>query len=334
VHPRLVGVPLRDPSSANLLVGGTQLIRVGSRTAGLGKVPIAAGHRVVGVQAVPAGLLVTVTTGDGQVQPYLNVYLVRKGVAARLLTATDSAFPAWDGQSIFATHFATTGIDANVVTRMDLAGHVLGRHSLPPSSLLSRDTVKGLLLETLGHDTLTQSLSTLQLLDRSTFKVTRTLGKIGWVLPGSGGRRVAWTDSQCQTTCHLVATDLSTGSRHLVPLEVGFYISVAAFSPDGKRVAITYAGRHPEGSAGPRAGFVDVVDLATGARHRIPGVATDVKQAADVSWTPDGRFLAISVGISDRDYRVVGLWPASGGAVQIVLPKVPGAYDGGALLAL
>jgi DNA-binding beta-propeller fold protein YncE len=202
---------------------------------------------------------------------------------------------------------------------------------MPATSVLSGDTVKGLLAVRLGDDT--HPLSTLQLLDRSTFKVTRTLGKIGWVA-GSGGTRVAWTDSQCETTCKLVTTDLSTGRQRVVPVAAGFYLAGAAFSPDGNRVAIAYYGRHPQQVGGAAAGFVDVVDLATGARHRVPGVATDIKQAADLSWTPDGRFLAISVGITDKDYRVVGLWPASGGAVQIVLPRVPGGYDGGALLAL
>jgi DNA-binding beta-propeller fold protein YncE len=286
---------------------------------------------VVGVQAIPAGLLVTVTIGTGQTQPYCHVYLVRKGAAARLLTATDESFPAFDGKSIFAVHFSVTGIDPTVVSRIDLTGRVLARHKLPPTSALSRDTVKGLLVAKLGNDA--QS-STLQLLDRSTFKVTKTLGKIGWVVAGSGSTRVAWTDSQCQTTCTLITTDLSNGRQRVVPAEAGFSISVAAFSPDGNRVAIAYYGRHPEQGGGAAAGFVDVVDLTTGARHRVPGVATDIKQAADLSWTPDGHFLAIAVGITDKDYRVVGLWPASGGAVQIVLPRVPGGYDGGALLAL
>jgi hypothetical protein len=332
VHPRLVGVPLREASEVSLVIGGSQLIGVGSRSVGFGTVPVRTGERVIAVRSLRAGLMVTVTTGDGQDQPYSRVYLVRKGAPARLLASTDAAFPAFDGQSLFTIGYSGTGTSPNLVTRIDLSGRVLSRHKVPPESVLAGDTVKGLLVQRMG--TAVNPLSTLQLLDRTTFAVTRTIGKIGWVVANTG-TRAAWTNSTCDLTCTIVVADLASGRRTTLKAERGFGISVAALSPDGKRVALAYSGRHPEQPGGGAAGFVDVVELATGARHRVPGVATDVKQAADLSWTPDGRWLAISVDITDKGYRVVGLWPASGGAVQIVRSKVPGSgYTEGALLAL
>ncbi|MDX6209743.1 MAG: hypothetical protein QOE24_2134 [Frankiales bacterium] len=333
VHARLVGVSSMAPAGVGLVLGGAQLTRVGSRASGVGKVPVGPGERVVQIRPIGSSLLVSVLIADlGHGKPFLKIYLQRKGAAPRLLVATDQVFPAFDGRSVFAMRYGSTTEGRISETQLDLTGTVLARHQLPASWSLVEDSPAGILAERLGRDPANGELSTLVLLDRHSFTVRRQLGKVGYFV-ASAGAKAAWTDSTCDRRCNLVVSDLVKGTRRSVPGEAGFSAGVAAFSPDGRRLAIGYPGRHAQANAEAAAGFVDVVDLATGARHRVAGVATSVKRAADHAWTPYGRWLANVVGMPDQDYRGVGLWPAIGGPVRVLALRVPGA-DTGALLAL
>ncbi|MDX6255745.1 MAG: hypothetical protein QOJ11_2079 [Frankiales bacterium] len=331
LHPRLTGVPYTASARVPLVLGGPQLVALGGARVPAGPVPVRDGESIGRVLAVPSGFVVSVNPAqfvDGQ--PSSKVYFVPRTGAARLLVATDWVFAAADGRSIFAERFGQSAGGTNEVLQVSLSGKVLARHRVPSGWSLQADSVAGLLVVDMKSD---GRHSTVKTVDRKTFAVLRQLGKNGWIV-GSTATRAAWTDAQCDSGCHLVITDLRSGRRSTLPTEDGFGISVVAFSPDGKRVAIAYYGRHVQQAGGSAAGFVDVVDLASHVRHRVPGVATDVKQAADLAWTPDGRWLAIAVGITAQGVRLVGLWPAAGGAVRVLPTRVPGAYTNGSLVAL
>jgi hypothetical protein len=331
VHPRLTGVPYTASARVPLVLGGPRLVALGGARLPAGRVPVRDGESIGRVLAVPSGLVVSVNPAqfvDGE--PASKVYFVPRTGAARLLVATDWVFAAADGRSIFAERFGQSAGGTNEVLQVSLSGKVLARHRVPSGWSLQADSVAGLLVVDMKSD---GRHSTVKTVDRKTFAVLRHLGKTGWIV-GSTATRAAWTNAQCDSGCDLVITDLSSGRRRTLPTEDRFGVSVVAFSPDGKRVAIAYSGRHSQQAGGEAAGFVDVVDLATGARHRVPGVATDIKQAADLAWTPDGRWLAIAVGITDQSVRLVGLWPANGGAVRVFPTRVPGAYTNGSLIAL
>jgi hypothetical protein len=163
--------------------------------------------------------------------------------------------------------------------------------------------------------------------------VINRLGPVDYVVAATS-TQAAWTSYRCVAHCALTVLDLPTGHRRTIPLPPDFYPGHAVFSPDGRRLAIAYYGLHPQQAGGPAPGFVEVRDVADAGTVRIPGVATAVKQSAEMAWTPDGTGLALSVGFPDTDTRRVGLWPISGGPVRVLPGSFAGGSDPSALIAL
>jgi hypothetical protein len=332
VQPMLVGVPLRGAPPARLVLGGPRLTGLGAPPA---RVPVPEGEGIGQLLSVRGGLIIQVSQNvlrQLKPGPYNKVYLVRPDGAFRLLGEADSVVAANDGRSVFLEVDGPTP-GANRVLRVDLTGKVLARHLVRGGLYLRADTREGLLVENSPVDGTTDSVDSIDLLDRSTFAVLKKLAPSGYVL-GAGADKAAWTDGPCDTPCSMVIEDLRTGARHKVAAPTHASVGIATFSPDGRRVAVAFYGQHSESADGGSPGFVEVIDIASGHRTRVPGVATDVKQSADLAWTPDGRWLAIAVVITDMEVRRVGLWPAAGGPVRILPSTVPGTQSGGSLLAL
>ncbi len=315
-----------------LVVGGPHPTGIGRGAPRLGGVPVPADGLVTRVLAVPAGLLVQVQRRQLDAQPAAKIYLVRRDGRTTLLTATDEVVVGWRGEEIFALRYGTTGPESpGVLTELALSGRVLAIHSVPAGLAPQTDTAAGLVVAVYpaGGD----APANLQILDRRTLAIRQRLGKVGYVV-GAISTQAAWTVPGCASTCELVVADLPTGPRRTIALAPGYGVGAVAFSFDGQRVAIGYYGRHPQQPGGAAPGIVEVVDLASGARHRVPGVNTGIKQVADLAWTPDGRWLAVAVAWSDLGFRRVGLWSARGGPIHVLPGRFPGADTPAALLAL
>jgi hypothetical protein len=98
-------------------------------------------------------------------------------------------------------------------------------------------------------------------------------------------RQVVFVPAACGTQC-----DLDNGSSRFLPGNPGYPI-VPAFSRDGRRVAIGYAGMLPDDpSTGPqRDGYVIVVDQSRSDFWRlVPEVTTGANSTALPVWAPDG----------------------------------------------
>lgn len=332
VQPRLDGVPAPAPDGVVLVVGGPHPTGVGRGAPWLGRLPVSADEAVSKVLAVPGGLVVAVQRRQlSDTQPSSKVYLVRH-TAALLLAAADEVVVGLRRDRVFTMWYGLSGQGRpGTLIELTLSGQVLARHSVPAGFIPLADTADGLLVAV--YPVTGDGPADLRIVDRHTLAVRQRLGRVGYVLAATS-TRAAWINAGCTSRCDLTVAELPDGARRTVPVANGYGVGTLAFSPDDRRIAVGYYGRHPQQPGGTAPGFVEVVTLSSGARERVPGVATGVKQVADLAWTPAGHWLAIGVGWPDQDIRRVGLWPAKGGPVRVL----PGRYVGGsppsALLAL
>src|SRR6478735_27244 len=165
----------------------------------------------------------------------------------------------------------------------------------PGPMLLSPD---GLEVALGDHDTRDADLG---VVDLGTGDVTthglpsaRSVIPVAWAPDGS---RVAYLEGADPTNPYsggpivgdLVLLDLRSGEA--VPVPGGKHASTAAFSPDGRSLAV---------QRGSGSGGLAVVDLASGA---VRGVLADGALAGPAAWSPDGHLLALSgwSGISFAD---------------------------------
>jgi len=328
VEPRLAGVPAAVPGGVRLVIGGRRPAVLGAGAPALRRVPMPAGWEVARVTTMAAGLLVAIQRlQQSDTAPTSRIYLLRPDGSAVLIAAANQAVAGFDGKVIFTLRAATTvpepGNPPQVLSEVSLTGRILHRRTVPAWFDLQVDTAAGLLIAVYRPP---DGPTDLRIVDRSTLAVRHRLGKTNYVLTASP-TRAAWVTAGCTTAYRLVAANLATGARQTITLASGYSAGAAAFSPNGRRLAVSYYGRHPGSPGGAAPGVVDVVALTTGHRQRLPGVATGIKQAADLSWTIDGQWLAVAVGWPDSDFRRIGLWPATAGPIHLL----PGRYQGGYL---
>jgi hypothetical protein len=333
VQPRLDGPAAALPDGLVVAVGGPKPTVAGRGTGpafALDRLPLEEGEAVASVTSVPAGLLVVVQT------PFLTaanhrskIYLVSAHRAV-MLTQADEVVVGHRRDRLLALRSGYGWEGPGTLLQVSWTGRVLARHATPEGLSLQADTPQGLLVTISPR---AEQPSRLQLIDPRTTKVIKQLGPVEYVVAATS-TQAAWTSYRCVEHCALTVLDLPTGLRHAIPMPPDFYPGHAAFSPDGRRLAIAYYGLHPQQAGGPAPGFVEVRDVAGAGVVRIPGLATGIKQSAEVAWTPDGTGLALSVGFPDTDTRRVGLWPLSGGPVGVLPGTFPGGSDPSALIAL
>jgi|SRR5829696_177991 len=332
VQARLDGSPGDLPSGVVLALGGPEPTAVGRGSGpafALDQLPLADGEAVSALLPASGGLVAVVQHAVlSDTEPAARVYLVGAGGPV-LLAEADEVVVGHRRDRVFALRYGPGWTSPGTLLQVSWSGRVVAGHSTPVGFALHADTPAGLLtsIRPLGDEP-----ARLQLVDPLTLAVREQLGPIGYVLTATATRAV-WLPHSCAGPCGLAVADLTTGARSTVRLATGFDPGSAAISPDGRHLAVGYRGRHPQQPGGAAAGFVEVVTLPTGRVSRIPGVATGIKQVAELAWTPDGKSLALTVGQPEDDRRRVGLW-APGGPVRVLPADVAGAGAPSALLAL
>lgn len=110
-------------------------------------------------------------------------------------------------------------------------------------------------------------------------------------------------------------------------------VGTLAFNPDGRTVAVSYYGRHPQQPGGSAPGFVEIVNLNTAAESGYQAS----RPASNNPPTCHGHRTAarwqMGVGLAGN-VRRVGLWPAAGGPVHLLPGHFSGDSPPSALLAL
>jgi hypothetical protein len=330
LRPELAGVSTAGPSGLRLLAGGDSLTSVDAATglsAPVRSVPLPPGGAVTQLLPVTGGTLVVVMPDQsgGESGPGW-VYLMRPGRAPVEVLRADEVF--WSAQPGRFWGFSPARQHGSTGTLVEATtgGRLLSRRPVPEGWRVSTDTGNGLLVAAYSQE----GPGDLSLVDPVSLRARRSLGPVTYVAAATP-RLAAWVI--CSGTCGLVVGDLRGGGQprtFQLPTNAG--IGSAAFSPDQRKLAIAYFGRHGFDRPGTP-GFVEVLDLVTGHRSRVPGVGTPEKRAAVVCWSSDGRWLGIAVRWPEQGYQRLGVWPASGGRVVELPGRLP-ARDSSALLAM
>ena len=326
--PELAGVSTAGPSGLRLLAGGDSLTSVdaatGARTS-VASVHVPPGSAVVQLEPVHGGTLVVVTSTQSDVAVGW-VYLERPGGPAVKLLRTDEVVAGARLGRFWGFIYAREQGGKATLVEVTTAGRVLSRRLVPGGWHLEADTGNGLLVATYRQE----GPGELSIVDPVSLRVRRSIGQVTYVAAATS-RVAAW--AICSGVCILVVGDVRGGQQpRTFQLATNAGIGAAAFSPDERRLAIAYNGRHGFDRRGTP-GFVDVLDLSTGHPTRVPGVGTPEKQAAQLCWSKDGRWLGIAVRWPEQGYQRLGVWPASGGRVVELPGRLP-ARDSSALLAM
>ncbi|HEY6745853.1 MAG TPA: hypothetical protein VI357_09040 [Mycobacteriales bacterium] len=187
---------------------------------------------------------------------------------------------------------------------------------------LVRDTPYGLLVRAYQGD----QGGVARLEDPSTGGNPRVVGRTYEVL-GADDRHVVFLPPGCAGECGLTLADLATGAARALPSSPGNPAAVA-FSTDGRRLAVGYAGLLPDDpSASPRReGSVLVVDLAGSGRARtLPGLSTGSASTALPVWTRDGRLLLV-VPADGHGTGRVALWTPGAAGLRLLPVTLTGFY--------
>lgn len=339
IEPTLSGVATGGPAGLRLLVGGPALTAVDAVTGArdpVDGVPLPAGRSIVQLVQVPSGTVVVVLPTPRDAGEAGWVYLLRRGRAALEVARADGVLPGLSSGRIWAYSYPPDGKRATL-TALGTDGRVLSRRVLPEGWVPEADTEGGLLVSVHRGE----GPGDLSTVDPVSLRVRQSLGQSTYVVAATS-RQAAWVPATPEPGADdLMTVNFRTGRQRSYRVASGFSLGTSAFSPDGRQLAIAYHGRHglvgntgPEGTNTAAApGFVEVLDLASGDRTRVPGVGTPEKQSADLSWSPDSRWLAIGVRWPEEGYQRIGLWPASHGPLLALPDKIPGGYVS-ALLAV
>lgn len=327
LRPTLTGVSAGGPNGLRLLAGGGALTVVdaesGARSPVKG-VPLRPGRAFTRLLPVAGGTVVVV--GDDQSGGEIGpgwVYLLRPGRAPVELVRADEVFlGARPGRLWGFVYPRQQGAKATLV-EVTTGGRLLSRRPVPQSWQPLADTGSGLLVAAYREE----GPGELTVVDPMSLRVLRSLAQVTYVAAATP-RMAAWVICG-GATCDLVVGHLRAGPRRTFRLDANDGIGRAVFSPDERRLAIAHFGLHG-GERPGTPGFVELLDLETGQHTRVPGVGTPEKQAADLSWSPDGRWLAIGVRWPEDGYQRLGVWPVSGGPVV----ALPGSLPGGNVSAL
>jgi len=339
IEPTLSGVATGGPAGLRLLVGGPELTLVDAATGARSRVtgvPLPQGRSIVQLVPVPSGTVVVVLPTPRDAGETGWVYLLRRGRAAIEVARADGVLSGPSSGRIWAYSYPPDGQRATL-TALAADGRLLSRGVLPEGWVPEAVTERGLLVSVHRGE----GPGDLSTVDPVSLQVRQSLGQSLYVVAATA-RQAAWLSATAERGGEdLMVADFRTGRQRSYRLATGFSVGAGAFSPDGRQLAIAYHGRHgvvgytglegANASAAP--GFVEVLDLASGDRTRIPEVGTPEKQSADLSWSPDGRWLAIGVRWPEEGYQRIGLWPASHGPLLALPDKIPGGYIS-ALLAV
>jgi hypothetical protein len=186
------------------------------------------------------------------------VALGGNGTAASLGQALD-VLPMRDGTVLAEDCDGASGTGPCTLTGHDPTGAARWKRSVPSQLDLVRDTPYGLLVRTYQGDL----GGVVRLENARSGAVYRVIGR-AYAVIGADDRQVVFVPAACGSACDLTLADLDNGSSRFLAENPG-NPTVAAFSLDGRRLAIGFAGMLPDDpSTSQQRGRV-----RRGARHRL-----------------------------------------------------------------
>lgn len=317
------------PTGVQLLVGGPQPVIVDAgtgRAAPLPGVPRLRAGQTAQLQRVATATVAVIRDHDyGLVEAFVvpdggRTFSV--GPAEGVVQAVDGGLLAYDSGSN-----GRPGWLASLGAR----GQVRWRRPLSLLTLVLGDTPHGLLVETTPDP---EHGGALELIDPRTGRLKRGLGRAQYVL-ASTPEAVAWAPAGCADQCQLMVTSLANGGSRLYDTPDYRLPGYAAFSPDQRRLALSFYGLHDFLPGLDRDGFVTQLDLHSGTMQTIPGLTTEAKSAATLAWSPTGNWLAMGVRTPGPDYRDrLVLWRPSEAGLTVLPPLLPPESSAAGLIVL
>jgi hypothetical protein len=316
----LDGDPGVGPPGARMLVGGREPGVLDAHTGRLTPLPVAQAYGNV-AELDRAGGTTTVLLHDAN-RLRSQAALIPGGRPAVRLGPVLDLLPLRDGGALVEDCDGAGGTGPCTLTAYATSGARRWNRTVARQLDLVRDTPYGLLVRAYQGDL----GGVVRLEDARSGGVRRVIGRTYAVL-GADDRQVVFLPAGCGSDCELTLTDLATGASRSLPENPG-NPTVAAFSADGRRLAIGYAGLLAEDpSASPqRDGYVVVLDLAAGDRGRqVPGVTTGPASTALPVWAPGGQLLLAVPTDGAGSGRVV-LWAPGARRVTILPVGLSGFY--------
>jgi hypothetical protein len=324
---RLDGDPGVGPAGVRMLVGGRQPGVLDAHTGRLTPLPVTTSIGDV-AELDRAGGTTTVVVHNRNRLRSRAALIPPSGRAVRLGQVLDLV-PLRDGGVLAEDCDGAAGTGPCTLTAYSTAGAERWDRTVARQLDLVRDTPYGLLVRAYQGDL----GGVVRLEDERSGGVRRVVGRTYAVL-GADDRRVVFLPAGCGSDCELTLTDLATGASRFLPENPG-NPTVAAFSADGRRLAIGYAGLLPEDSnASPqRDGYVVVLDLAAGdGMHLVPGLTTGASGTALPVWARSGQLLLAVPTDGAGSGRVV-LWPPGARRLTILPVGLTGFYGAPGLAA-
>jgi hypothetical protein len=303
---RLNGDPGVGPAGMRLLVGGREPGVLDAGTGRLAPLPIPRSPGDVAELDHAGGTTTALLHNPARLRAR-GVALGANGKAAGVGSVLD-LLPLRDGSVLAEDCAGAGGTGPCTLTDYAATGAGRWRRTVQRQIDLVRDTPYGLLVRAYQGD----AGGVVRLDDPRTGTLRRMIGRTYAVL-GADDRQVVFEPAGCGSECELILADLATGSSRFLPDNPG-NPTVAAFSADGRRLAIGYAGMLPEDpSASPlRDGYVQVIDLDRSDQwQQVPELTTGPASTALPVWAPDGRLLLVVPTDAGGSGRVVAWRPGT-----------------------
>jgi hypothetical protein len=309
-HPALL-----SPGPGRLeLIGGLPLNRAGYQFT-----PLGGGWAIqaTAARSVPRAVC---DACAGAPQPVY--FLPERGRSASLAAPANAVAPAATGQAMWLTTYppgVSLALAAGTAREVGPAGQLLRRAvRLPAGYMIVQGTVSGLLLAPVAPRPGASG-------DEVWNPATRTAVTAGPAAHMPPGAVVVASATQlavappCTGTCRVSILDLAGGRSGTVQLAPGNSVANAAFSPDGRYLALQ-VNAAPGGADGGSATQLEVVAVATGRLTSVPDTSLSSDALIGFGWPPGGDRLVAELSFTTKVQLASWLPGATQLAVTVLRP--------------
>jgi hypothetical protein len=187
---------------------------------------------------------------------------------------------------------ADPGTAAGTAREVSTAGVPLGPQlSLPAGHQIERATSRGLLLAPVAPGPGTMAS---QLWDPATARASRTFTAV----IAASTTQIAWAPP-CAERCRVLVLNLATGRQESVELPDGRSVAAAAFSPDGRFLAVEVSFSN-EASDGGQAVQLELESMASGHLMAIPGTWLSSDALISFGWPASSDSLVAELSFTTK----------------------------------